>query len=305
MTDRLVIVGADAAGMTAASQARRRLGPDELSIVAFDRGGYSSYSACGIPYWIAGDVASRDDLVVRTPEVFRADYDIDVRLHHEVTRIDLSRREVTVHHRGQETVEPFDKLMYAAGATPVVPQWARTSALGVFGVQTLDDGDAVHEWLDRRPVPQRAVVVGGGYIGVEMAEAMVRRGLAVTLLEKAEEPMSTVDPDMGALVRKAMAGLGIEVRTGAEVVGLGEEDGRVSSVFTSSESFRADLVILGLGVRPDTSIARAAGFALGDTGGIVVDSAMRVAGLDGVWAAGDCVESLHRVTGKNVFVPLG
>jgi NADPH-dependent 2,4-dienoyl-CoA reductase/sulfur reductase-like enzyme len=125
------------------------------------------------------------------------------------------------------------------------------------------------------------------------------------VLEKANEPMSTVDPDMGALVRSAMTGLGIEVRTGIEVVGLAQDDGRVSAVLTASGPVAADLVILGMGVRPNTSVADAAGFQLGATGGILVDSRMHVCGLDGVWAAGDCVESLHRVTGANVHIPLG
>jgi NADPH-dependent 2,4-dienoyl-CoA reductase/sulfur reductase-like enzyme len=291
--------------MTAASQARRRLDRAELSIVAFDRGGFASYSACGIPYWIAGDVPSRDDLIVRTPAVFATGYGIDVRLHHEVTAIDLPAREITVSHDGREWTEPFDHLLYATGATPVIPDWAKTRAQGVFGVQTLNDGDAVHSWLDRSPAPSQAVVVGGGYIGVEMAEALVRRGMNVTLLEKADQPMSTVDPDMGALVRDAMAGLGIDVRTGVTVTGLSDHDGTVDAVLTSAGPVPADIVILGLGVRPNTALAKAAGFPIGESGGIAVDPTMAVTGLHNIWAAGDCVESLHRITGRGVHIPLG
>ncbi|MEV0605675.1 FAD-dependent oxidoreductase [Polymorphospora rubra] len=304
---RLIVVGADAAGMSAASQARRGLGPDELEIVAFERGHFTSYSACGIPYWIGGLVESRDDLVARAPEVFRDDYRIDVRLRHEVTAIDLDRREVVARdlEGGGEVREHFDQLVYAAGAVPVDPPWAETSTAGVFGVQTLDDGSALRAWLDGDPRPRRAVVVGGGYIGVEMAEALIRRGLSVTLVERGPQPMSTVDPDMAVLVRDALVGLGIDVRTGVSVTGLTARDGRVASVVTDAGDLPADVVVLGLGVRPNTALARRAGLPVGPTGGIRVDLRMRVMGVDGVWAAGDCVQTVHRLTGQAVHLPLG
>jgi NADPH-dependent 2,4-dienoyl-CoA reductase/sulfur reductase-like enzyme len=151
VAERLVVIGGDAAGMSAASQARRRRPADDLSIVAFERGRFTSYSACGIPYWVGGVVDSRDALVTRTPEVFRSDYAIDARIRHEVVAIDLDRREVVAValDDGRRAVrEPFDQLVYAAGAVPAHPPWAKTGALGVFGVQTLDDGDAVHAWLE-------------------------------------------------------------------------------------------------------------------------------------------------------------
>ncbi|MFB6397171.1 FAD-dependent oxidoreductase [Polymorphospora sp. 2-325] len=304
---RLVVVGADAAGMSAASQARRGLGPDELEIVAFERGHFTSYSACGIPYWIGGLVDSRDDLVARAPEVFRDKYRIDVRLRHEVTAIDLDRRVVVARDLdgGGEVHEHFDQLVYAAGAVPVDPPWARTAAAGVFGVQTLDDGSALRAWLDGDPRPRTAVVVGGGYIGVEMAEALIRRGLSVTLVERGPQPMSTVDPDMAALVRDALVGIGIDVRSGVAVTGLTERAGRVAAVVTDAGELPADVVVLGLGVRPNPARARRAGLAGGPTGGIQVDLRMRVMGVDGVWAAGDCVQTVHRLTGQAVHLPLG
>ncbi|MFG1950276.1 FAD-dependent oxidoreductase [Micromonospora sp. NPDC048830] len=307
MAQRLIVVGGDAAGMTAASQARRRRDRSDLEIVAFERGRFTSYSACGIPYWISGVVPERDQLVARSPAAFRDDFDIDVRLRHEVTAIDLTRREVVARDLdgGGEVRERFDDLVYAAGAVPTKPGWADTTAAGVFGVQTLDDGAALREWLDADPAPRRAVVVGGGYVGVEMAEALVQRGLEVTLVEQSEQPMSTVDEDMGALVAEAMRGVGIGIRTGVEVTGVEERDGRVSAVVTSDGPVPADVVVLGLGVRPNTALAEAAGLPLGPTGGVRVDLRMRVAGVPGVWAAGDCVETLHRVSGLPVHVPLG
>ncbi|MER6594308.1 FAD-dependent oxidoreductase [Micromonospora purpureochromogenes] len=306
MAQRLIVIGGDAAGMAAASQARRRRGRDDLEILAFERGHFTSYSACGIPYWISGTVEERDDLIVRSPATFREEHQIDVRTRTEVTGIDLDRREVVARDldRGGEVRERFDTLVYATGAVPTKPDWARDMG-GVFGVQTLDDGAAVRDWLDAEPKPRRAVVVGGGYIGVEMAEALVQRGLSVTLVEQGEQPMSTVDPDMASLVATAMRGLGIEIRTGVRVSGIEERDGRVAAVVTDAGSLPTDVVVLGLGVRPNTALAAAAGLPVGTTGGVRVDRRMRVPGMPDVWAAGDCVETLHRVSGMAVHVPLG
>jgi NADPH-dependent 2,4-dienoyl-CoA reductase/sulfur reductase-like enzyme len=304
---KLVVIGGDAAGMSAASQARKRMATDDLEIVAFERGHFTSYSACGIPYWIGGFVKEREALVARTPQAHR-EAGIDVRMRHDVVAIDLARQEVIAHDLagGGEIRETFDQLMYATGATPVTPEWARVRAGGVFGVQTLDDGDAIHAWLDAEPAPRRAVVIGGGYIGVEMAEAMVRRGLEVTLLEKSAQPMAkTVDPDMGRLVLTAVQGLGIRIRTGAHVTGLETADGRVRAVVTEDGPLPADIVVLGLGVRPNTALAAEAGLPVGPTGGLRTDLRMRVVGTERVWAAGDCVETRHLITGRPVHVPLG
>ncbi|MDG9679062.1 FAD-dependent oxidoreductase [Micromonospora sp. DH14] len=307
MAHRLIVIGGDAAGMSAASQARRRRGRDDLEIVVFERGHFTSYSACGIPYWISGLVPDPEALIARDPEVFRREHAMDVRMRHEVTTIDLERREVVAQNLegGGEVRERFDDLMYATGAVPVKPPWAVTDAHGVFGMQTLDDGAALRDWLDADPQPRRAVVIGGGYIGVEMAEAMIQRGLSVTLVEAGEQPMSTVDSDMGELVADAMRGLGITIRGSLPVTGLEEHNGRVSAVVTEEGSIPADVVVLGLGVRPNTTLAEAAGLPLGPTGAIRVDRRMRVPGFPGIWAAGDCVETLHRVSGLPVHVPLG
>jgi NADPH-dependent 2,4-dienoyl-CoA reductase/sulfur reductase-like enzyme len=291
--------------MSAASQARKRAGEDSLAVVAFERGHFTSYSACGIPYWVGGLVTERDALVARTPADF-AKAGIEVRTRHEVVGIDLDRCEVVAHDLesgGREVRTGFDRLMYAAGAVPVTPPWAQVDAGGVFGVQTLDDGSAIQAWLDRDPAPRTAVVVGAGYIGVEMAEALVLRGLCVTIVERSAQPMSTVDPDMGELVRAAVCGLGIEVRTGVTVEGLETADGRVRAVVTDDGTLPADIVVLGLGVRPATQLAADAGIALGVTGGITTD--LRMQAGDGIWAAGDCVQTVHLVSGRPVHVPLG
>ena len=199
MTDRLVVIGGDAAGMSAASQARRRRGPDDLEIVVFERGRHTSYSACGIPYLVADVVHDAEELIARRPEVFRSRFATEVHLRHEVVGIDLDRRAVTVRdlEAGGERDEPFDHLMVATGATPVRPNLPGRDADGIFGVQVLDDGVALRRRLDQRGV-SRAAVVGAGYIGLEMAEALVQRGVEVTVVEQAAQPMATLDPDMGS-----------------------------------------------------------------------------------------------------------
>ncbi|RKS80549.1 NADPH-dependent 2,4-dienoyl-CoA reductase/sulfur reductase-like enzyme [Motilibacter peucedani] len=304
MSNRVVVVGADAAGMSAASQAKR-LDPS-LEVVALDRGAYASYSACGIPYWVAGDVDDVDTLIARTPEEHRR-RGIDLRLHHEVMELDTAAGEVRVRdlERGEDYSLGYDSLVLATGATPRRPDVEGIDAPGVFGVQTLGDGAAILEHLRTRD-PKRAVVLGGGYIGVEMAEAMVRRGLQVTVVDRSPQPMSTLDPDMGALVRTAMCGLGIEVRTSTVVRSVETgADGWVRAVVTDDGEIPADLVVLGTGVRPGTDLARDAGLPLGHFGGLYTDLQMRVPGADGVWAAGDCVESLDLVSGKRMHAALG
>jgi NADPH-dependent 2,4-dienoyl-CoA reductase/sulfur reductase-like enzyme len=303
--ERLVVVGADAAGMSAASQARKRRGSDELAITAFERGRFTSYSACGIPYWIGTAVDDRDDLVVRTPEEFASKQDIEVRIRTEVEEIDLDRG--VVHAReletGRRSTEPFDALVIATGARPVRPDLPGIDAEGVHGVQTLDDGEALRGALERGA--KRAVVVGGGYIGVELAEAMVVRGLDVTLVEMAEQPMSTLDRDMGANVAEAMRREGITVRTGERVTGVETDSaGRVRAVATEAETLETDVVVLGLGVQPDARLAQAAGVPLGVTGGVLTDLRMKTH-REGVWAAGDCVQTFHRVSRAPTYVPLG
>ena len=305
MTERLVVIGADAAGMSAASQARRRRGPDDLAIVAFERGGYTSYSACGIPYLVGGVVEDETKLVARSPEVFREEYAVDVRLRTEVVTIDLAAR--VVHARelttGREYAEGFDQLVYAAGSVPMRPPIPGIDAPGVYGVQILDDGLAVRRAIDAGA--RRVVVVGGGYIGLEMAEAMSLRGLDVTVVDQSRTPIGTFDPDIGEFVADAVRGMGIRLVLGAaaEAIETGP-DGRAAGVRVAGELFPADLVILGLGVRPNVALARDAGIPLGASGGIAVDRRMAT-GVEGVWAAGDCVESVHRLSGQRVVVALG
>jgi NADPH-dependent 2,4-dienoyl-CoA reductase/sulfur reductase-like enzyme len=310
VTERLVVIGGDAAGMTAASRARRRRDADELEIVAFERGRYTSYSACGIPYLIGEVVTDVDLLVARTPEEHRRN-GIDVRTGHEVVGIDLNRRRVRVRQldgdgatSGAERDEPFDQLVVATGAIPFRPDLPGIDADGIFGLQTLGDGVAARRVIEGRK-PRRAVVVGGGYIGLEMAEALVRRGLEIDLVDRTEQPLAaTLDDDIGALVADALRAVGVTLHMGEPVEGFDTDDGAVRAVRTARRTLPADVVILGMGVRPNSRLADEAGLAVGETGGIVTDPRMETS-VGGVWAAGDCVESVDRVTGRRVVIPLG
>jgi len=305
MAQRLVVIGADAAGMSAASAARRARGPEELEIVAFDRGNYTSYSACGIPYFIGNDVTDVDALIARTPEQFARNHGIDARIGHEVLHIDTDRQAVEVRdlRGGAGWWEGFDQMMVATGAVPIRPSLPGADAQGIFGVQTLDDGLAVRAALaqDR---PRRVVVVGAGYIGLELAEALCAWGVHVTVIDRGQAPLAALDPDMGGMLVAAMHRFGMTLRLGETVTGFDTAAGKVSAVRTDHVTIPTDLVILGLGVRPNTALAVAAGIPLGPAGGIAVDQRLRT-GVEGVWAGGDCVEKFHRVARRPVTLALG
>jgi NADPH-dependent 2,4-dienoyl-CoA reductase/sulfur reductase-like enzyme len=304
VTERLVVVGGDAAGMSAAAGARRRRTVDELEIVAFERGRFTSYAACGVPYYVGDLVREAEELIARTPEEHRR-MGVDVQLRHEVVAIDTAARRVTVRDLdggGERDVE-YDQLVIATGGTPRKPPLPGVDAEGVYGVQTLEDGIEVRRIVDETK-PEHAVVVGGGYIGVEMAEALLRRGLEVTLVCAHPAPMSTLDPDMGDLVAGAMRGLGVHLRLVERAQRIEVEDGHVTGVTTPVGTIHADLVVLGTGARPNSELARDAGIAIGESGGIVTDDHQRTS-ADGVFAAGDCIETRHLVSGGSVAIALG
>jgi len=304
---RLLVIGGDAGGMSAASQARRRSTPDELEIVAFERGDYTSFSACGIPYLVGGLVSDPDDLIARTAEEHRSN-GIDLRMRTEVAAIDLGARAVTVRDvdSGREVTEPFDDLVIGTGATPFRPPLPGVDAHGVYGVQTLGDGVRLRDDIvATSDANGHVVVVGGGYIGLELAEALHRRGREVTVVEAGAQPMHTLDPDMGALVAEAIRGLGITLLTDARVDAFETDaDGRVRAVVIGDRTIATGTVVLGLGVKPNVTLARAAGIAIGPTGGIATSARMATSDPR-VWAAGDCVECHHRVSNRPVVIALG
>jgi NADPH-dependent 2,4-dienoyl-CoA reductase/sulfur reductase-like enzyme len=304
VTARLVVVGGDAGGMSAAATARRRRDRADLEILAFERGAFTSYSACGIPYLVGGVVRDADTLIARTVEEHRA-HGIDVRVRHDVLAVDLAARTVRVRDldAGREETVGFDHLVLATGASPVRPDIPGVDAHGVFGVQHLDDGLAIRH-LVADEEPRTAVVVGAGYIGIEMAEAFLSRGLRVVMVDRAAHPMPTLDPDMGALVADAIRRLGIDLRLECTATGLTVEDGRVRAVQVAGEEVPADVVVFGLGVRPNRELAEAAGIDIGETGGVRIDDHTRTSAPE-VYAAGDCVETYHRVSRRPVAIALG
>jgi NADPH-dependent 2,4-dienoyl-CoA reductase/sulfur reductase-like enzyme len=298
MTERLVVIGGDAAGMSAAMQVRRR--QPEREIVVLEKGRWTSYSACGIPYLVGGLVGDLDDLVARSPETFRDQHDVDVRLGHEVRGIDLDHRIVEAwdHDAGATVTVEFDTLHIATGARPLRPDLPGIDLPHVHGVQTLDDAAALEKRVTSEHV-ENVVVVGGGYIGLEMAEAFVRRGLATTLVERGDHLMPSLDPDVAAPLPDALRGLGVDVLLGTAVEAVGDH-----AVHAGSAEIPADLVVLGLGTVPNADLAAGAGIATGVEGAIRVDRRQRTS-AEGVWAAGDCCESYHLVARVPVHIALG
>ncbi|MEJ7798535.1 MAG: FAD-dependent oxidoreductase [Solirubrobacteraceae bacterium] len=296
---RLAIIGGDAGGMSAASVARRR--DPSLEIVAFERGPHTSYSACGIPYLVGGVVEDADRLISRSADQHRAN-GIDVRTGCEVIAIDLAARMLTVRAHDAESVEPFDQLVVATGAEAALPPVPGAQA--IEPARTVDAGVRLRTALERGG--RCAVVIGAGYIGLEMAEALVARGLSVTMIEAAPQVMSTLDADMAAHVQDAAECHGIRVVLDCAVEEVvTDSDGAPVAVRTADASYAADHVVIGTGAKPAVELAAQAGLQVGDSGALRVDDRQRCPGHDGVFAAGDCAESHHRLLDREVNIQLG
>jgi NADPH-dependent 2,4-dienoyl-CoA reductase/sulfur reductase-like enzyme len=301
VTERLLVIGGDAAGMSAASQARRRRPADDLEIVVLERSGWISFSACGEPYFIAGEVTDLQQLLARRPEQFEAD-GIEVRMHTEATAIDPDRRVVEALGPTGPVSFGYDQLVYATGAAPIIPDIRDADADGVFTLRTLDDAADIHAAAGHAT---RAVVVGGGYIGIEVAEALVRRGVQTTIVTSGDTVMNrALDEDMGHLATDAIRSQGVEVHPGIRVRCLVDGGGAVVGVEADEDVLPADLVVIGVGAAPEVALAERAGVTLGPTGAIAVDDRQRTS-VDGIWAAGDCAEARHVVSGLPVNTQLG
>ena len=250
-------------------------------------------------------VDNTEELIAKTPEAIREALGIEVKVRHDITEIDLKQRRLRVQEQDNPRTwwEPFDQLMVATGALPIRPPVDGINATGIFGVSTLESGIQLNRFI-RKNEPRKAVVIGGGYIGLEMAENLIKRGLEVSLVERAPEVMGTLDPDMGALVSKALIDVGVDLYRDESLEGFEITRDRVSEVITDQRRLPADLVILGMGVKPNTTLAQAAGIPLGDTGAIAVDDTMQTK-VDQVWAGGDCAESFHLMSQKPAAIALG
>jgi NADPH-dependent 2,4-dienoyl-CoA reductase/sulfur reductase-like enzyme len=314
-----VVVGGDAAGMSAASKAKRD-DPD-LKVVVFERGEWVSYGACGLPYYIKGEIQSLGDLVSVTPEEFREERNIDLRTGHDVVDVDLDDRTVTARSDGGTVVESYDHLLFATGAAAVTPPIDGIDREGVYTLGSMSDGKELREYVararseedlqqpDRGPACQfletcagPVGVVGGGYIGVEMAEALAANGFEVHLFQRGDRILKQFSEATSEAVADHLAEQDVAVHLNAGVEEL-DGRGRVEAVVSSDGRVPVEMVLVGTGVRPRTDLAEDAGVDLGPTGAIATDP-YRETNLPDVYAAGDCAEAEHVVTGEPAYVPL-
>jgi CoA-dependent NAD(P)H sulfur oxidoreductase len=298
---RLVILGGVAAGTKAASRARR-LNP-ELEITVYQEEPEPSISECGLPYLLSGVVEERDDLVARTPEKF-AEKGIEVLVRHRVERIDATDKKLSVLNLkiGEAFEDTYDRLVIATGARAVLPPIPGTDLEGVFNLRFLTDTDEIGRYIEEQS-PSKATIVGGGYIGLEVAENLCRLGMEVSLIEGQDRVALAYGPEVSEHVEAELAANGVGVYTGEKVDEFTGE-GRVRGVKFGNRELETDLVIVGVGIRPNVELATEAGVEMGTTGAILVDPYMKT-NVPDVWAAGDCVETTNLVSGRPTWVPLG
>jgi NADPH-dependent 2,4-dienoyl-CoA reductase/sulfur reductase-like enzyme/rhodanese-related sulfurtransferase len=317
---KVIIVGGVAGGASCAARLRRL--DEKAEILMVERGPYVSYANCGLPYHVGGAIEKESSLLVATEQTFRVQFAVDCRTRCEVVGISSGQKivELKNHATGEVTTEKYDKLVLSPGAAPIRPPLPGIDLPGIFSVRTVPDARSIREWLDRgtedrsgmnsdsgiqmETKPKRAVVVGGGFIGLEMVENLVHRGLEVTLVEKLDQVMPPLDPEMARLVERYMAKHGVRLELNDGVAGFRQsEDGSLEVLTGSGKRHPADIVILAIGVRPETTLAKMAGIEIGQRGGIRVDEHMRTSDPD-IFAVGDAVEVRDFVTGQWTLIPL-
>jgi NADPH-dependent 2,4-dienoyl-CoA reductase/sulfur reductase-like enzyme len=298
---RLVVIGGVAAGTSAAAKAKRT-DPD-LDVILLERDAYMSYGACGLPYFISGVISNLEMLIARTPAQFR-EQGIEVRLRHEALGIDAANRNLHVADlvNAKEYTLPYDQLVIATGAAAFKPPVPGLELAGVLSLRTLQDGLALRDAV-RGNRPKNVVVVGGGYIGLEMAEAFRVLDLPITIVEMAPQLMVNLDKEMSDLVLAEVQTHGVRVLLNDGLVRC-DGVGRVEKVVTQHNEIPADLVLVAIGVRPNTKLADSAGLKLGAGKAIAVDEHLRT-NIEGIYAAGDCADTVHQVTGERTYIPLG
>ncbi len=300
---RVVIVGGVAGGATCAARLRRL--DEDAEIVLLDRGPYVSFANCGLPYYVGNIIRDEAKLLLATPALFKERFNIEVRTRTEAVAIDPAARSITVHDHvtGRESKEHYDALVLSPGAAPIRPRWPGIHLPGIFTLRSIPDSREIREWVDSRH-PQKAVVVGGGFIGLEMAENLAHRGIQVTIVELANQLMPPLDPEMAEYARRHVISRGVQLLLGDGVAGFEQSSSGALRVRTQADAvLDADLVILAIGVRPETKLARDAGLEIGDRGGIRVDGSMRTSDPH-IWAIGDAVEVKSRLTGQWELIPL-
>jgi NADPH-dependent 2,4-dienoyl-CoA reductase/sulfur reductase-like enzyme/rhodanese-related sulfurtransferase len=295
---RILIIGGVAAGATAAARARRI--SETAEIIVIERGPYVSYANCGLPYFISGAIQKRSRLLLQTPEGFDSRYGVQVRVDTEALEIDRAGKRVRVKGPEGEEWIGYDALILAQGGSPVTPPIEGAEAANVFRLWTLADMDGLHAFIQAAK-PASAVIAGGGFIGLEMAEAFHARGIAVTLVELLPTVMPGLDPEFGGLIRRRLEDRGVAVITGSSLKAILSATHEVE--LSDGRRLPAGLVLLSVGVRPELALARQAGLALGECGGLQVDEYLRTSD-PAIWAAGDMIEVVHKVSGRRVRLPL-
>jgi len=300
---RILIVGGVAGGASCAARARRL--SESAEIIIFDRGDYVSFANCGLPYYVGNVIKKEENLLMATPELFRKRFEIEVRLQSEVLAIDRenSRIQVKDLKTGETSHESYDALVLSPGASPIKPQMPGIDLPGIFSLRTIPDSRQIKAWITRHKA-QKAVIVGGGYIGMEMTDNLLKLGLAVTIVEMQNQVMPLMDLEMAAPIQDELVKHKVVLRLNETVVGFaGNRDHCISVKLNSGLIEQTDLVILAIGVRPETRLAREAGLEIGQRGGIRVDEHMR-ASDDRIWAVGDAVEVKDVITGQWGVMPL-
>ena len=299
---KTVIIGGVAGGATAAARLRRL--DENAEIVIFERSGFVSYANCGLPYYVGGVIEEEKNLTLQTPQSFWARFRIDVRVHHEVTAIDPAGKTVTVKNleTGEIFQESYDKLILSPGARPVRPNLEGTENERIFTLRTVEDTLRLRRFAEEEK-PETAVIVGGGYIGLEMAENLCEIGLSVTMIQRPKQLLSPLDEDMAAFLHAKFRQKGVRLMLGCTVEGFAEEQGKVSVRLQDGQLLHADMVLLAIGVTPDTKLAKDAGLTLGIKDSIVVNDRMETSAPD-IYAVGDAVEVRHFITGEKALISL-
>ena len=299
---RILIIGGNAGGASCAARSRRL--SETAEIIIFEQGSFVSFANCGLPYYIGDVITDEKKLLVANVALFRDRFKIDVRLENEVMAIDREAMQITVKNRQTGAIyqESYDVLVLATGAAPIIPPLAGIDLTGIFVVRTIPDSRQIRAWIDEHQA-KRAVVVGGGFIGLEMAENLVNRGIEVTLIESQSQVMSPLDPEMVVSVQETMRSHHVNLVLGDSVSKFERNDHGIAVTTKSGATLTADIVILGIGVRPETALAKAAGLEIGDRGGIRVNECMQTSDPK-IWAVGDVVEVKDFVTGEWTVIPL-
>ena len=299
---KVVIIGGVAGGATAAARLRRL--DEQAEIVVFERSGYVSYANCGLPYYIGGVIEDPEALTLQTPESFFSRFRVTMKVRHEVTALHPERKTVSVKNleTDEEFEEPYDKLLLSPGAKPTQPRLPGVGLEKLFTLRTVEDTFRIKDYI-RQNHPRSAVLAGGGFIGLELAENLRELGMEVTIVQRPKQLMNPFDPDMAAFIHSEVRANGVKLALGYTVEGFQERDGGVDVLLKDNAPLHADMVVLAIGVTPDTALAKEAGLELGLKGSIVVNSRMETS-LPDIYAVGDAVQVRHSVTGQDVLLSL-